>query len=85
LEIQPIMPAALTIQLDDARLGSLDRLAEMTGRSRDLLVAEAVQDYLAINAWQLERIEAGIAAAKRNDFATADEISRVRAKFHLQP
>ena len=78
------MSATITVQLDDAAAGTLDRLAQKTGRSRDLLVAEAVHDYLAVNAWQFEKIESGIAAAERGDFATADEISRVRAKFAPQ-
>jgi len=79
------MSATFTVQLDDAAIGALDQLAEKTGRSRDLLIADAVQDYLAVNAWQLEKIASGIAAADRGDFATADEISRVRAKFASQP
>ncbi len=75
------MSAPLTVRLDDTTVGTLDRLAQKTGRSPDSLVAEAVQDYLALNSWQLEKIESGIAAAERFDFATVDEISRVRAKF----
>jgi len=79
------MSAALTVRLDDATAGTLDRLAQKTGRSPDSLVAQAVQDYLALNSWQLEQIESGIAAAERGDFASVDEISRVRAKFLPQP
>jgi predicted transcriptional regulator len=79
------MPAAFTVRLDDATVGTLDRLAQKTGRSPDSLVAEAVQDYLALNSWQLEKIESGIAAAERSDFATVEEVSRVRAKFLPQP
>lgn len=75
------MSAALTVKLDDTTIGTLDRLAQKTGRSPDSLVADAVQDYLALNSWQLEKIESGIAAAECGDFATVDEISRVRAKF----
>ena len=78
------MSAALIVRLDDVTAGTLDRLAQKTGRAPNSLVAEAVQDYLALNSWQLETIESGIAAAERGDFATADEISRVRAKFLTQ-
>jgi predicted transcriptional regulator len=75
------MSAALTVRLDDATVSTLDRLAQKTGRSADSLVAEAIQDYIALNSWQLEKIESGIAAAGRGDFATVEEVSRVRAKF----
>ncbi|MGH9677640.1 MAG: CopG family ribbon-helix-helix protein [Candidatus Acidiferrum sp.] len=79
------MSDAVTVELDEATIGTLDRLTQKTGRSRDSLVAEAVQDYLALNSWQLEKNECGIAATERGDFATIDEISRVRAKFMPQP
>jgi predicted transcriptional regulator len=79
------MSAVLTVRLDEATIGILDRLAQKTGRSAGSLVADAVQDYLALNSWQLEKIESGIAAAGRGDFATVEEVSRVRAKFLPQP
>ena len=78
------MPAAFTVRLDEAVLRDLDRLAEKTDRSRNWLVNQAVQDYVTVNAWQLERIEAGIAAADRGDFASDNEVARVRAKFGRQ-
>jgi predicted transcriptional regulator len=31
--------------------------------------------------WQLKRVEAGIEAAEHGDFASDDEVARVRAKF----
>ncbi|MGH6842916.1 MAG: CopG family ribbon-helix-helix protein [Methylocella sp.] len=79
------MSATVTVELDDAAAGTLDRLVQKTGRSPDSLVAEAVQDYIALNSWQLQKIESGLAAAESGDFATAEEISRVRAKFALKP
>ena len=36
----------------------------------------------ALNAWQLGKIEVGAAAADRDDFATDEELARVRAKLH---
>jgi len=75
------MTAAFTVRLDEDVLRDLDRLAEKTDRSRNWLVNQAVQDYVTVNAWQLERIEGGIAAADRGDFATDDEVARVRTKF----
>ena len=75
------MGAAFTVRLDETILGELDRLAEKTDRSRNWLVAKAVEDYVALNAWQVGKVEAGIAAADRGDFATDDEVARVRKKF----
>ncbi|MGO8737685.1 CopG family ribbon-helix-helix protein [Rhodoblastus sp.] len=75
------MPAPFTVRLDEATLTALDRLAEKTDRSRNWLVGRAIEDFVALNAWQLGKIEAGLAAADRADFAGDDELARVRKKF----
>jgi len=75
------MSATFTVRLEDSTLDSLDRLAEKTERSRSWLVARAVEDYVALNAWQIGKIEAGIAAADRNEFAADEDVARLRAKF----
>lgn len=75
------MPAAFTVRLDEATLGALDRLAEQTERSRSWLVTKAIEDYVALNSWQIGKIEAGIAAADRGEFARDDEVARVRKKY----
>jgi len=77
----PTMPAPFTVRLDESTLTALDHLAEKTDRSRNWLVTRAVEDFVALNAWQLEKIEAGLAAANRGDFASDDEMARVRKKF----
>ena len=78
------MSTALTVQLDDETLEALDQLARKTDRTRNWLVAKAVEDYVALNAWQLEKIEAGLAAADRGDFASDEEVNRIRDKFRAQ-
>jgi predicted transcriptional regulator len=75
------MPAAFTVRLDEATLGALDRLAEQTERSRSWLVTKAIEDYVALNSWQIGKIEGGLAAAARGEFAGDDEVARVRKKF----
>ncbi len=45
------MSAAFTVRLDESTLVALDRLAEKTERSRNWLVARAIEDYVALNAW----------------------------------
>lgn len=75
------MPAPFTVRLDESLLSALDRLAEKTERSRNWLVARAIEDYVALNAWQMGKIEEGIAAANRGDFASDEEVARVKQKF----
>ena len=80
-ERPPPMPAPFTVRLDETTLNALDHLAEKTDRSRNWLVSRAVEDFVALNAWQIDKIEAEIAAADRGDFASDDELARVRKKF----
>jgi predicted transcriptional regulator len=75
------MPTALTVSIDEATVGALDDLAAKTERSRDWLVNRAIEDFVALNAWQITKIEAGMAAADRGEFTTDAEIARVREKF----
>jgi predicted transcriptional regulator len=73
--------AAFTLRLDEATLEALDQLAEKTERSRSWLATKAIEDYLALNAWQVGKIEAGIAAADRGDFASDEDVARVVGKY----
>ncbi len=75
------MPAPFTVRLDESTLNALDGLAKKTERSRNWLVVRAVEDFVALNAWQIDKIEAGLAAADRGDFASDDELARVRMRF----
>lgn len=79
------MSRSVTLELDDEILRSLDRLAERTERSRAELVRDALQDFLALQSWQFQKIEEGIAAAERGDFASDDEIARIAAKYAASP
>jgi predicted transcriptional regulator len=79
------MSSAFTVRLDPETLERLDQLSARTDRSRSWLVTQAVQDYVALNAWQLEKIETGIAEANRGEFALDEEVTRVRRKFSGTP
>lgn len=75
------MAAAFTVRLDDPMLDALDRLARRTERSRSALVTRAIEDYVALNEWQIGKIEEGIAAAERGDFSSDGEMKRLRSKY----
>jgi predicted transcriptional regulator len=75
------MSRSVTVELDDESLQALDQLARRTERSRDDIIGQAVQNFLDLQAWQIDKIEAGIAAAERGDFATEVEIARIAEKY----
>jgi predicted transcriptional regulator len=78
------MTSAFTLRLSDATLQALDQLAEKTERSRSWLAVRAIEDYIAVNAWQIAKTEAGIAAADRGEFAGDDDVARVVGKYSAQ-
>jgi predicted transcriptional regulator len=78
------MTAAFTLRLSEATLRALDRLAEKTERSRSSLAVKAIEDYIALNAWQIAKIEAGIEAADCGNFADDDEVARIVGKYSAQ-
>lgn len=78
------MTAAFTIRLDDETLAKLDALAADTDRSRNWLAAKAIETYIELNSWQIERIKEGIAQADRGEFATEEEVEAVFAKYRTK-
>ena len=75
------MTAAFTVRLDEETLKSLDDLAAQTERSRSWLAAKAIEEFVALNAWKMAKIEEGIAAADRGDFASDEDMKKLRAKY----
>ena len=73
------MSAPSTVRLDPEVLEALDQLAHRAGRSRSWLVSRAVHDYLAMSAWR--KIDTGLQEADAGEFASDDQVSRVRAWF----
>ena len=49
-------------------------IASAMDRSRNYVVVQALQQYLETNAWQIERIRDGIAAAREGRVRSADEV-----------
>jgi predicted transcriptional regulator len=56
----------LTVRVDEAVKERLAKLAQSTGRSRSYLAAEAINEYLDINEWQVAGIKQAITDLGRN-------------------
>jgi predicted transcriptional regulator len=65
---------AFTVRADTETVKRLDELAAQMDRSRNYLVNQAIKEYLELHAWQLGKIEAGIAAAERGELVLHDEV-----------
>lgn len=72
---------AFTVRVPDETVNRLDQLAEKLDRSRSYAAAQAIEDYVAREEWQLAEIEAGLAEAKRSDFANDRDVAAVVGKY----
>jgi predicted transcriptional regulator len=72
---------AITVHLPDETVARLSRLADRLSKPADNVVADAIEDFLAREEWQMAEIEAGLAEAYRGEFAPADEVNAVFASY----
>lgn len=78
------MPAAekmLNVRVPAALHEELDRLVEATGRTKSFLTLEALKNYLADQAWQVQDIREALAEADRGEFASAREVAAYKRKW----
>jgi len=83
--IMPQRTASERITIRTARVAEIDALADAMDRSRDDIVNQAIEQYLDANAWQMDRIAAGIAAAREGKVIPADEVFAGIAAKHGWP
>ncbi|MRG56076.1 Predicted transcriptional regulator [Phyllobacterium sp. YR620] len=72
---------AFTVRVPDETAAKLDQLAEKLDRSRSYMAAQAIEDYVARETWQLAEIESGLAEADRGEFASDEDIAATLAKY----
>ena len=70
----------ITVRPDRKSLLMLDSLSKAMARPRSQLINEAIDQFVAANSWQIERIAAGIADAKAGRTVQADATFRRIAK-----
>jgi RHH-type transcriptional regulator, rel operon repressor / antitoxin RelB len=71
----------LTLRVDEKLKKKLDKLAKSTQRSRSFLAAEAIREYVALNEWQIQKIQKGIREADAGNFANDEEVAAMRKKW----
>jgi predicted transcriptional regulator len=73
--------SAFTVRLPDDVSKKLDALAAKLDRSRSYVAVQAIEDFVAREAWQLADIEAGLREAERGDFASDAEVAATIANY----
>jgi len=64
----------ITIRAAKDVVSGIDALAAAMDRSRNYIVNQALRQYLEANAWQVARIEEGIAAAREGKVRPAEDV-----------
>ena len=73
-----IMPesAILTLRLDAKLKKQLDRISKSMNRSRSFVAAQAIEEYVSVNEWQIAEIKKAVDAADRGEFASAKQVQQ---------
>ena len=66
----------LTVRVAPDVAKRLERLAKATKRSRSYLAAEAIEEYLAVQEWQVQAILEGIAEADKGEGVDMEQVKR---------
>jgi predicted transcriptional regulator len=76
------MSVALSFRTEEVTREALDRVAAQMDRNRNWVINQAIQDYLNLQAWQLEQIEKGIADHESGRVHTHEEVvARFKKRF----
>lgn len=68
-------------RVSSATKQQLDKLALATRRSKSFLAAEAIGQYLATEAWQIDEIGQALQEADAGDFAGDEQPALIAAKY----
>ena len=66
--------SVMSVRLPDEVEQQLGQLAQSTGRTKSWLANQAIQDYLAREAWQIAEVEAALREANAGDFVPEKEM-----------
>ena len=62
----------LSVRIPPEMREQLEELSDATGRTKSFLAAEAIEGYLAVQAWQVKAIKAAVKKANSKDAKLID-------------
>jgi len=71
----------MTLRLDDSLKDKLDKLAQATHRTKSFLAAEAIENYIQLNEWQISETVKALEEADKGNFASDKEVSDLFNKW----
>jgi predicted transcriptional regulator len=76
-----IAMSVMSLRLPDELADTLATLAKATGRSKSYLAVDALREYIAREAWQIEEIQKALNEADAGDFASAEDVREIANKW----
>ena len=73
--------SVMSLRVPDDIANTLANLSKATGRSKSFLAVDALREYLAREAWQIEEIQKALKEADAGDFATQEEVNAIADKW----
>ena len=70
-----------TVRISPEKQQQLDALAKRLDRSRNYVVNQAIDEFLSVQAWQIEQIKQGLEQARRGEFASDEEMERIFSRY----
>lgn len=70
----------ISLRIEDEKIDKLDKLAKLTKRDRSFHINEAIENYLEVQDWQIDRIKEALRQADNNEFASNGEILKAFSK-----
>jgi RHH-type transcriptional regulator, rel operon repressor / antitoxin RelB len=71
----------LAIEIPEPLFQQVEALSAATARSESEVVLDALMGHVALESWQLEDIRAGQREAEAGEFASAEEVKAVFARY----
>jgi predicted transcriptional regulator len=71
----------ITFRLDTEKRAALDAIAASLDRDRSYVLTEAVESYIEVHQWQIERIRKAVAEADAGQFASEDQVNTFFEKW----
>ena len=74
----------LSFRTNKDKKAALDAIAASIKRDRSFVINEAIQNYIELNAWQVQHIQYGIEQADAGEFASEKDLKAVFKKFRTR-
>lgn len=71
----------ISVRIASEKKAALQAIAERTDRDLSLVIEDAVDAYLELQAWQVEHIEEGLRQAEAGEFASEAEVREAFARW----